>query len=95
MSAELGRSASSKIGLYGNDGTSGAATLWIGASRYSNPSLATIAATSAPIPPVMLSSWTMQTLPVLRTDSSRVTESRGLTVRKSITSQLMPLVERV
>ena len=53
------------------------------------------AATSAPTPPVRLSSWTMHTRPVFLTDSRDVAVSKGATVRRSTTSQLIPSVDKI
>src|SRR3989454_2323799 len=69
MSLTLGKKNSSK-GVLNGTGVSGAAILMIGPSRLSKHSSASNAVTSAPIPPVLLSSWSVMALPVLRTDRS-------------------------
>src|SRR5881397_4015760 len=67
MSPTLGKKNSSN-GVLNGTGVSGAAILMIGPSRLSKHSSASNAATSAPIPPVLLSSWSVMALPVFRMD---------------------------
>src|SRR5688500_11573739 len=82
--------ASSSCAANGHAGMSGPHRRVIGPSRCSNASCPTIAASSAPIPPVVLSSCTISTLLVRRTDSSTASLSSGRSVRRSTTSVSIP-----
>ncbi len=84
-----GRTASSSTGAAGA-GTSKLATRLIGPSSASRHSSATRAATSAPQPPVSVSSWTITRRPVRLTEAKIVSLSSGLSVSGSITSHSMP-----
>ena len=86
----LSMKAASIGGAKGMAGTSGPANRVTGPSRYSNASSAMIPATSAPMPPAFVSSWTMSAFPVFCTDARTVSRSMGRTVRRSTTSALMP-----
>ena len=82
-------------GLKGMAGTSGPARRVTGPSRYSKASSPMMLATSPPMPPALLSSWTIRALPVFRTDSRIVSESNGRRVRRSTTSTETPSSARV
>src|ERR1019366_3710577 len=71
-------------------GTSWLATLRMGACSEYRHSSATLAASSAPHPPVSVSSWAITRRPVFLTDAKIVSSSNGSSVSGSITSQSMP-----
>lgn len=61
-------------------------TRFTGALSLRKHRFCTSAAISPPTPPVLLASWTMTSLPVLRTLSVIVSTSHGKIVRKSMSS---------
>ena len=62
----------------------------MGASRSQNPSRATVAAISAPMPKGTTASWAIRSRLVLCTEASTGSRSSGATVRRSITSTEIP-----
>lgn len=80
----------SRGGLNGIAGTSGPARRITGASRCPKASSEMMAETSPPMPPALLSSWTISTLPVFSAVPTIDSMSRGLSVRRSTTSTSMP-----
>src|SRR5438445_3504854 len=80
---------SSRSGAYATK-VSVAATRLTGASSQGNPRSATRAAISAPYPHDSESSYATSTLFVLRIERSTASQSKGESVRRSITSTLTP-----
>ena len=76
MSSRSGSQARSRSGAYGG-GVAAAPIRSIGASRSQNPSRATVAAISAPMPKGTTASWAMRSRLVLCTESRTGADVEG------------------